>query len=415
MIIRNTIWVLFERATQIIFIFFINGIIARAFSIAEYGYFQSTLAIITIFTSLTLICGAEVLLPKITSTKDNSASEIICSAFFLRLIFSIISYVFFIIYIILNNNQNIKSIASILGLIIILGEPFAVVTIWFQSKTNIKPIVIASTIANGIKLVLILWWILRYGLEIITLSYIWLGTTALQATFYASIYFYTLNKLKIKIKLTFMHFLSLLIEGLKYWPSLILMMIFFRIDRLLINHYSTSDDVGIYMAAMQIFDASLSLALLLSVSIAPILIYKYNDIIAIKKNTLKLAFILSLIGLLIFAIGYTIMPTIIKILFGGKYIEAITISRHALFITVFAFIESAFNIFLIKIKRPLFSFIKWLTVILVALPSEYFGFKYFDIEGLLFGIFAGYITSIFIGIYYFKFTPNESTISWSKN
>lgn len=408
-IFSNIFWLLLERGAQVIGTFIISGLIARQLGVAAYGDFQYALSVILIFSAAGLICGAEVLLPKVVLANKENINSLITSGFVLRLLASVVAYLCLVLYgLLFIDNPSVFWLVCILGLTIFLREPFAVVVVLFQSKTHSKPIALTSMTVLALKILALALLYHFNAINVWLLSIVWVIEVVLLAFVYSALYWRELKQYGLVFHWELSKVKALFNEGLVYWFPLVLMAFFWRVDRLLVKNYSSAHDAGVYLAAMQIFDAVLSVALMMAVSAAPILVYRHTEQAKIKVNTLKLASIMSLVGIIGAITGYFVAPYLVPKLFGVAFIDAVSITQTALWLSVLVFIEAALNVYLIKNLGGKYALIKWAVVILVAVPIEYFSICAWGAQAAQLGVAAGYFCAVLLGGYWLFFTQIQS-------
>lgn len=400
-LISNISWVLVDKIFQIFTVFVITGLLSRELGVVKYGEFQYISSLIIIFSSISFMCGAEVLLPKIVGCEKQKINEILSSGFIVRFISSTLAYILLLVYglyFIAGSEQYF--LLAVMGLSIIFREPFAVVLIYYQSITNVKLISKLMLLIGSSK---ILIFSVLYALNILSfkiIGYVWL----LEFFFIA----YVLSNIYLKNNFIFDHVKIfnnlnyLWTEGIKYWFPIMLMYVFMRIDRIIVNEYSTAHDAGVYMAGMQIYDAIISLSILVSTTVAPKLIYKYSDDVKIIRNILNLCCVMFCVGSMVGIFAYFFANIIILNLMGAKYFESINVLKTGSLIFILAYVDAALNLYFIKKGVPNLMLSKLVVVLLLSVPIQYFGVIHFGPQGAHIGIGVGFLVSIIIGFIFLK-------------
>jgi O-antigen/teichoic acid export membrane protein len=399
-IIKNIIWLLLERGAQVVGTFVVSGLVSRQLGVVEYGNFQFALAVILIFSTAGLICSTEVLLPKIVIADKKSLNGLIFSGFILRFSASLAAYFLILLYgYFWVNDEQLSSLLYILGLTVFLREPFAVALVYFQSKTYSKPVVIISVFLLTLKILFlsVAYYFDRINFTI--LCWVWVFEALGLSLGYSFLYFRDLRRAGAVSDWDLTYLRGLFIEGCIYWPPLIAMIIFLRMDRILVKFMSPSYDAGIYLAAMQLFDAIVSIALIVAVSVAPSFIYQYSDAGKIRNNTFKLVFLMLLGGAACAVFGYMFASHIISYIFGPAFLDAIPIVKTAFCVSILVFLDAALNVNLIKRLGAKYALVKWVLVIMVALPVQYLSVRLWGPQGAHFGIGFGYVVALFFGMY----------------
>jgi O-antigen/teichoic acid export membrane protein len=398
-ILKNIIWLLSERAFQVLGTI-ISGIISRQLGVVEYGEFQYILASVLIFSAIGLVCGSEVLVPKLVISKKDKINSLIASGFLLRFLGSLIAYLILVIYgQIFIDNGKIVYLLNLIGLTVLAREPFAVVQAYFQAKTFSAPVAATSIIILFIKILVL---ICAYYLKLISLKFlsvVWIFEAIILSLIYIKLYIREMREVGIPNKWEFSKFKELFEEGVIYWFPLILMNIFWRVDRLIVKNNASATEAGIYMAAMQLYDAVVSVALIVSISLAPVFIYKNSSEEKIHNNTIKMVVIMMMLGLFFAISGYYISPIIVPLIFGINFINAIPIVQSGLCISVLVFLDAALNVNLIKRFGAKHALIKWILIVSVGVPIQYFSVQTWGAHAAQYGIAVGYGVALVYGLY----------------
>ena len=89
-VVRNILWALVERGLQIVMTLIITGLIAREFGPELYGKWQYALSLLFIATTLTYLCGSEVVVPRLVANPER-AGKVLGTAFAIRILISSIA------------------------------------------------------------------------------------------------------------------------------------------------------------------------------------------------------------------------------------------------------------------------------------------------------------------------------------
>ena len=123
-------WVLIERTLQILIALLLNVLIARYLGVEQFGILQAALSSVAVFSSIGLLCSAEVVSPLYSQDKEKYTS-IFEQVFIIRLVLSVIAIIGYSIYIYVGNQQNIfLMICLMIG--ILFQEPFNIFGLYFQ-------------------------------------------------------------------------------------------------------------------------------------------------------------------------------------------------------------------------------------------------------------------------------------------
>ncbi len=371
-----------------------------------FGSYQYALAMVLLFSSLSFICGMEVVLPCLVNENESMRAEIISSAFVLRLSSAAIGYIAFIIYMYYSSSDPLPLKALFfLGAIILVREPFNIVVSLLQAKTDEKIGVFIRLISLGIKFFALFLLFHNSSITVTSASILWFIEALFIAT--ALVFLARLLYPDLKFKFDLNKTKRLLMSGTKFWLGLVCMYFFLRIDRIFLLHYTDLKQLGIYAAATQISDHLVTLAPVISISAAPILIYSVKSIETIKRNVVKLTIFMALIGVLIALTGSMLADFIVNTVFGTNFSDAATVLRLTLFISVLVFIDSGLNTFIIKYGNGKIIILKWTIALIISLLVNFFCINSLGLHSVILANFMGYTGAIVFGFLYLLKFKNE--------
>lgn len=396
-IIDSIIWLLFENGSRVVFALLLNSLLARAVGIEGFGVIQYVLSLVIIFSAISFICGAEVIVPMLSNLSGKRVSIVIGNVFLLRFIFSCVAYILLIFFVfIFEDNENIVYLSAILGLSILVGESFAVVTAWLQANTNSKPRSILIILGSFIKCSIIsalyiyevkdlrlyaLAWIFEAYLIAAGLIFIYKSKTSMR--------FFSFNKKRIAF---FMR------KGLPFFLSLLVMYLFLRMDMLILKYYADFNQIGLYGAAFQLITALSLFAPIFTMSIAPSIVYK-SGVQDISKRVIYITLALALMGIMIATMMNVLSDWLIPFIFGSKFIQAIPIFNYFVWAMVLYFISEGTNIYIIKLGKGRLLTYKWLIVLITGTAAYLYFIPEYQALGAVIGYGLGYFSASVFSFY----------------
>lgn len=392
----NVIWLLSERAIQVALALIVGGLIARNFGPDLYGKWQYAISLLFMATTLTYLCGSEVIVPKLVQRVD-AAGRILGTAFLIRSVASVAGFLFgqLAVYLWIKDAEVAAFIRWLL-LLLLFSEPFAVVVAWFQSRTHIAPVVKIRLGALAFKaLVVVTAFYLSFPAWLIALA--WVGEGFCVMLLLMIIY---RQGAAHKWEFSRADARSYVKEGFTYWIGLLLMSAFLRLDRFFLAEYVGFEMLGVYSAAIQISENWFMLAAILSQSIAPRFIYAKLSMREIDRNIkylLVLYVTLAVLGSLLIAL---LSPVIISVIFGSAYSGSANILRYTAFVSVGVFVDSLFNVLMLKNGASFWVGIKWLLVLVSALLINYYFVSDFGLYAPIVALYVGYGVACMIGCLY---------------
>ncbi len=372
--IHNSSWLLLEKIYKLLVGFFVSIWIIRYLGPENFGvlsYIQSIVAIAGVFVSLGL---ESIVLREIIKNTQNR-SIIFSTSIILRFFASLVTilFIYFIQYFV---NDNKYLLLFLLSLSLVF-ESASILRVSFQeqvqSKYEVYSNFISLTLGSIIKVVLLLG---QYEL----IYFIW--AIVFEKFIYALflIYFYKRKEKKINLFFDKNQAKYLLQNS---WPlilSTLSYIVYTRTDQIMIEHFLGSYEVGIYSAAVRLYEIPFIITTIISGTVTPLLYKKYNE----NKEeffalTLKILSFTTLFAYVIVASYYFFGEDIILFLFGKEYLQSYNILIILAFITIImlnSFLRSGYIVAMNKQKILLYVNIIMivLNIILNILFFNLFGF-----------------------------------------
>jgi len=91
---------------------------------------------------------------------------------------------------------------------------------------------------------------------------------------------------------------TLIRSGVVFWVGIVFMFFFTKIDKIILREFVSYSDLGLYTAAMSFTDQLNAIAPILSVSFAPLYIYKESNYAKATQNTLRIVAMLIVSSIL---------------------------------------------------------------------------------------------------------------------
>ena len=403
-IIKNILLLIVEHGARIVSSLLITAILARQLTIEDYGYFQYALNLVMVFSSFCFVCGAEVLVPSLVNVDSNNRKKVLLNVFYIRAIASLIAYALLIVFAFSFNDENFY-LFLILGVILILGEPFQVVTAVLQADTNIGSKIKVTLFSLFIKLSLLisLYFLNIKDEYLFSLAWVleYLSTAlGLFMIFYMK-YGNPVGGFDKKI------FLIYLKKGLPFFYSLLAMYLFIRMDMLMLKKLGTEYELGLYSASVQLGLVVTAISPILVMSLAPYLVYKHAVEAIVKRNVIIIALLMFIFSIALVLLLHIILPYIINLLLGDKFKNSYDILYWYLLASSLLFFDNGLNIYIMKINKGYLAGVKWLLSLVVALMLYWIFIPKYGSYGAVIGYFGGYLTASVIGIFYVCFISME--------
>ncbi|WP_128296975.1 hypothetical protein [Aeromonas caviae] len=399
-ILKNVFLLFLEKAIFIAIVFYCEALISRVLGVQIYGKWIYAVNLVLLVSSLTLIVGSEIVVPAV-SKNCKLQWHILTSAFLIRMFFSILA--FFAInvynYYFLKDDATSQMIAS-LSLILFFVEPFGVVINYCQAKVDIGYVVLArlfALIARALVITFASW--LSYN-ELIYSS------RSIEAILLSALLVYLITKKNgvwiFSKKITRLMFY----RGLRLWGPLVLMYIYMRSDRFVVEYYLGFDDLAMYGVAIQIFEQLSLLIGIIIQSIGPKFIFKK---VALPKW--RVISFISLITICVQLISALLLPTFIVYVYGEDYNKAASMIVHMLPALIFYSIDVVYMQYIYRKGSYELVLVKWLFMLLVSISVYYVWFSFLKQTSIAsvfnFNYFVMLLVTIQIYRFHNKNKPNK--------
>jgi PST family polysaccharide transporter len=320
-VLGNTGWLISDKIIRMAVGLFVAAWVARYLGPDQYGLLNFSLALVALVGVLANLGLQELIIRNIV--KDpRKRDDLLGTAFLIKAVSGVL--VFFISIIIVLLIRPNDSITHILVIIIAAGpifQSFDVIEFYFKSQVEAKYSVIAKSISffiiNVLKVVLIIIEAPLIAFAIAVTADIILGSASLVTVYRLSGKFIRKWKMKLTLAKEF------LAEGYLLAISAISILIYMRIDQIMIGQLIGDKEVGLYSAAVRLSEVWYVMPLALIQSTAPVLVKSYNENIQKYKFRLQKLFnLLTLIGFVIALPTIFLSGWIVEIVFGGAYAKA---------------------------------------------------------------------------------------------
>lgn len=339
-IIANTGWLFADRILRMGASLFVGVWVARYLGVQQYGLFNYTLAFVSLFSPIFTLGLDDVVIRHIIRQSTNR-EEILGTTFWLKLLGGTASVLFAVsTMFFLGEHETLKiSLVAILGMAGIFRATDTI-DLWFQSQVQSKYSVIARNIAfllnTVIKIVLILTKASLLAFAWVTLAEFAMSAIGLLIVYQVKGYSFWLWRWSLSAAKT------LLKESLPLIFSGFAIMIFMRIDQVMLGQMIGNSEVGIYSAAVRVSEIWYFIPGAIVSSVAPS-IYAAKE----KSESLYYQRIGQLLSLMTcISLGIALPMTflsekIIIVMFGSGYAEAGPILSVHIWTSLFVFMGLA--------------------------------------------------------------------------
>ncbi|MEH2250644.1 flippase [Nostoc sp.] len=339
-IIANTGWLFADRILRMGASLVVGVWVARYLGVQQYGLFNYASAFVSLFSPIFTLGLDDVVVRHIVRQSSNK-EEILGTTFWLKLLGGIasvllaVSTMFF-----LGEHEILKiSLVAILGMAGIFRAADTI-EVWFQSQVQSKYIVIAKNTAFLLNSVIKITLILTKA-PLLAFAWVTLAEFAMSAIGLLIVYQVKGSSLWLW-RWSFSAAKTLLKESLPLIFSGFAILIYMRIDQVMLGQMIGNSEVGIYSAAVRVSEIWYFIPGAIVSSVAPA-IYAAKE----KSESLyyqRIGKLLSLMTCISFAIALPLTflsDKIIMVMFGSGYAEAGTILAVHIWTSLFVFMGLA--------------------------------------------------------------------------
>jgi O-antigen/teichoic acid export membrane protein len=356
--LANTSWLFFERILRILISFIVTIYVVRYLGPKDFGLYSYVLSFFWLFGSLSTL-GLEAISTREIVKHPDRKDEVNGTVFFLRLIGSIAAIVLIGLTLFLTGEETYTAMLILIGSGSFLFQSFSVIEYYFRGKVEAKYnayALSASVVLSSIlKIIFVLTEAsLMYFLLAVVFEYFALAVGLVLV--------YHSQKLSVfNWKYSGELASSLLKDS---WPLILsglVVMVYMRIDQIMIKNMIGEEAVGYYSAAVRLCEAWYFIPVTLCNSIFPAIVNAKNVSEEFYNNRMqKLYDLLTWLAIGI-AIPVTIFSNqIIQVLFGNEFSSAAPVLTIYIWAGVSVFLGVASSQYLINENLTKLSFIRTL-------------------------------------------------------
>jgi len=342
--IINAGWMLIEKSIRILLNFTFIGLIAKQLGPEEFGVLSFSQSVVLMLLAVTSLGLDNILIHEFT-IKDHLKNEVFSTAlwarFLLGLIFTFCIFAYFIIDDSFILNHKLIFLVSLAALAFYSQNTYFS---YFQAKSESKIVtkisLLGFVISSAIKIYFLLMqasaimFALAFSFDVILSFFLlWIGSMK-YSSLSVNISFFRKNIL-----------IDLLSQSWPMVASSVLVVLYTRLDQIMIANMLGAEEVGLFSVAIRISDAYVFIPTLLATSFYPML-----SNVGGNKN---IQFYFDIVFGAAFFCGLTVIllsPVVIPVLFGREYIESISVINVTIFSSMFAVLGGASTNYLIMLR-----------------------------------------------------------------
>ena len=362
-LIKNSFWLFVGEGFNKSLMFLLTVLIARYLGAIGYGKFSFAFSFIGLFVVIADF-GLNILTIREIAHNKELVKKYLENITTLKIFLGLVTYILIVITTqFLGKDREIIGLVYLFGIYIIINSYNVFLRSISRAFERMEYETISKVIQGTVLFIIgSLFIFFNLNIGYITASYLISAIVGALATI-----FIIRKKLTIFLLDLDLRFWKNTIE--ESWPfalSAVFVVIYFRIDSIMLSLMKGDNIVGYYSAAYNLVFTLGILPNLFMVAILPLLSCAFKEskekLLIIYKRSLK---VISLIAILIFPILFLISNWLILFLYGKEYTQSIIIFKILLLAEFFAYFSYIFLFVLISIKKQwVYTYITGIGVIL---------------------------------------------------
>lgn len=317
-LLGNSMWLFIDRIVRLLVGLFVGVLVARYLGPEQVGLWNYCLAIFTFFVIFPSL-GLEYVIPREFVNNKNQEEKLLNTTIMLKFIGASLGIVFSVLFMGL-----IKGFSSHIILLVFiltsgyLFQSFDAIDYYYQSKLEQKKSVIARMVAfllvSVYKLYLVqsdaplVWFVASSTIDFA------LGALGLLVTFRSSPMKLRLSNFDIKLAK------NLLKDSLVFSISAFVIVIYYKVDQVMITEMLGVQENGIYSVSIRIYELFTFIPAVLVASFLPVITQRYSENETEFKASLKhLYSMLTYISILFTVVVWFAGPIVMDLLYGVQY------------------------------------------------------------------------------------------------
>lgn len=414
-IARNLFWAMFGKIVTLLGSLFVGIIIARYLGPEQYGLMNYVISYVALFQVFALF-GLDNIEIRETAGNHDRFHTILGTAFGLKLIFAVITMVAIIATsFFLEADSNTTILVSIYSLSVILNS-FTVFRNYFtaivQNEYIAKSEITRTLLGAAIKILLLLqhaplmWFIIAY-----TFDWFLLGSG----------YYFSYKKAIGSIsewKFDWNYARFLIRESFPLLLTSAAVIIYQRIDQVMIGQMIDKESVGFFSVASRIVEILIYVPMILVQTITPVLVQKRKESESAYKTKAQLFMNVTVWSTFVVAIfASCIAHWAILLLFGSTYLPSVPVLQIMAFKTVSVAISTTAGHMLIVEGLQRYAIIRDTFGCIVCVSLNYILLRQYGIIAAAFvaiasNLAAGYLADAFIPAYRHLFVAQTKAIAF---
>ena len=399
--LQNSGWLLIDSVFRLALGLLVGAWVARYLGPTQFGELAYVLAYIALFQAVATLGLDGIVVREIANDRD-SANTVLGTAFALRLGIGFICWVLAVGSMAWFKGPNNSSVllTALIGSSLVF-QAADTVDLWFQSQSDNRRTVLAKLaaylISNGVKVALIL-----NGAHLVAFAAVMVIDGFIAAVGLAIAYkFLPCEKRWRRVYTTACRLLS------ESWPFVIAglsIMVYMRIDQIMIKEMLGPKELGIYAAVLPLATLWQFIPIMLNTSLAPFVAQKKVEGEKAYWEALQKVFkTYAMLGWLICIPTVLFSTTIITALYGDEYKDGSSVLMIYVFTNIAIYMGVAQNLWLLNERKPILNLLKTLIGAFITIVGNWMVIPYLGLAGVAaVGVIAMMFSAILSNYFFSK-------------
>jgi len=410
---KNTSWLFTEKIFRMVVGLFVGIWVARYLGPEKFGLFSYAQSFVGLFSAIATLGLNGIVVRELVKFPEKE-KELLGTAFLLKVFGAAITLCILAIAVNFTSNDNYTNMLIFIISSAVIFQSFNIIDFYFQAKVMSKYVVFTNSfsllLSSIVKIVLILnhapimafAWVVVFDSLVLSIGYLY--------------WYFKIKKefLLSQIMFDFELAKSLLKDS---WPLIIsgmAIMIYARIDQVMIKEMVDNNEVGQYSVAIRLIEQFDFLSVLIVKSIAPSLTNAKKISQELYFNRLlNLYRLMFFIFLVTFSFVFLFGKDIVLLLYGNAYSMAAGLFVLASFRTLYTNFGIASSQFITNENLFKYSMIFTIMGASINILLNYFLIPLYGAEGALVATIISFTFSIFISYFLFQQTRKNAFLMLS--
>lgn len=400
-ILQNSGWLLLDKLLRLALGLLVGAWVARYLGPAQYGELAYVLAYIALFQAVATLGLDGIVVRDIAQNKAH-ANTVLGTAFALRLGVGVICWLTAVSSMAWLNGINDRSVAlTALAGGSLVFQAADTVDLWFQSQSQSRRTVLAKLtaylISNGVKVALIL-----NSAPLVAFAAV-MALDGLTAAIGLAVAYRRLpcKQRWDRAAITAQQLLS------ESWPFIlsgISIMVYMRIDQIMIKEMLGAQQLGIYAAVLPLATLWQFIPMMLYASLAPFVARKKAESETAYWQALQKIFkAYALLGWLVCIPTVAFANLVVSILYGAQYQQGAVVLSIYVFTNLFINMGVAQGLWLLNERRAIISLANTIVGAVVAVAGNWLLIPHFGIAGVaMVAVLAQLVSAVFMNLIFSK-------------